>query len=173
MIHRLLCDSKSKLAPHGSKQSSKDEQETTAASSIYRPAQAPQRSSVRKSLHKSMHPRRIINLITGRNRHHATNQSEFYPTVTSPTMSETSKLPSSLAGGRPRPGPCVVSIDVPDPDNFLMVLRVIQDHPDPDQPVHIVLSPRPVSFAAIYYGKTLPELLGRYKVSVSLQDNLF
>ena len=166
MIHRLLCDSNPKLESHASKQPAENDQETPAASSIYRPAQAPQRASVRKTLHKSMHPRRIMNLFTGRNRHHATNQSEPNQSVTSPTMSEERPKHSSLAGGRPPLGPCVVSIDVPDPDNFLMVLRVIQDHPN--QLVHIVRSPRPVSFAAINYGTALTDMRTKNPVSTGL-----
>ncbi|RYP08967.1 hypothetical protein DL765_008610 [Monosporascus sp. GIB2] len=67
--------------------------------------------------------------------------------------------PSSLAGGRPQSGPCIVCVDVPDPDNFLMVLRVLRDHRD--HHVDIVVSPRPVSFAAIPYGAAFLEMTKR------------
>ena len=48
------------------------------------------------------------------------------------------------------PDSVVVTIDVPDPDNFFMALRTVEDWPN--HCVAIVLSPRPVSFAAIPYG---------------------
>ncbi|RYO78668.1 hypothetical protein DL766_004889 [Monosporascus sp. MC13-8B] len=67
--------------------------------------------------------------------------------------------PSSLAGGRPQSGPCIVCVDIPDPDNFLMVLRVLRDHRD--HHVDIVISPRPVSFAAIPYGPAFLEMTRR------------
>ncbi|RYP56238.1 hypothetical protein DL771_012025 [Monosporascus sp. 5C6A] len=67
--------------------------------------------------------------------------------------------PSSLAGGRPQLGPCIVCVDVPDPDNFLMVLRVLRDHRD--HHVDVVMSPRPVSFAAIPYGAAFLEMTHR------------
>ncbi|KAK7752073.1 hypothetical protein SLS62_006039 [Diatrype stigma] len=59
--------------------------------------------------------------------------------------------PSSLVGGRPSVEQVIVCVDVPDIDNFLMVLRVIRDHPQIH--VHVVLSPRPVDFAAFHYGE--------------------
>ncbi|RYP46511.1 hypothetical protein DL768_007307 [Monosporascus sp. mg162] len=67
--------------------------------------------------------------------------------------------PSSLAGGRPQSGPCIVCVDIPDPDNFLMVLRVLRDHHG--HHVDVVLSPRPVSFAAIPYGAAFLEMSRR------------
>ncbi|RYP75440.1 hypothetical protein DL770_007403 [Monosporascus sp. CRB-9-2] len=67
--------------------------------------------------------------------------------------------PSSLAGGRPQLGPCIVCVDIPDPDNFLMVLRVLRDHHG--HHVDIVLSPRPVSFAAIPYGAAFLDMAKR------------
>ncbi|RYP31999.1 hypothetical protein DL767_005444 [Monosporascus sp. MG133] len=67
--------------------------------------------------------------------------------------------PSSLAGGRPQLGPCIVCVDIPDPDNFLMVLRVLRDHHG--HHVDIILSPRPVSFAAIPYGAAFLEMSRR------------
>ncbi len=63
---------------------------------------------------------------------------------------------SSLPGGRPAPGPTIICVDVPDPDNFLMVLRVLQDRREDH--VDIVISPRPVSFAAIPYGAAWSKL---------------
>lgn len=73
-------------------------------------------------------------------------------------------LPSSLVNGRLSAEKVIVCVDVPDIDNFLMVLRVIRDHPKAD--VNVVLSPRPVSFATIPYGEeNLRELSKKYKVS--------
>ncbi|RYP54547.1 hypothetical protein DL769_010338 [Monosporascus sp. CRB-8-3] len=67
--------------------------------------------------------------------------------------------PSSLAGGPPQSGPCIVCVDVPDPDNFLMVLRALRDHRG--HHVDIVISPRPVSFAAIPYGDAFLDMSKR------------
>ncbi|RYP08163.1 hypothetical protein DL764_002070 [Monosporascus ibericus] len=77
----------------------------------------------------------------------------------SPAKQAQQGRPSSLAGGRPQLGPCIVCVDIPDPDNFLMVLRVLRDHHG--HHVDIVLSPRPVSFAAIPYGAAFLEMSRR------------
>lgn len=44
----------------------------------------------------------------------------------------------------------IVTVDIPDPDNFLMVLRVLKDNPK--EKISVVLSPRPVDLRAIPYG---------------------
>lgn len=52
----------------------------------------------------------------------------------------------------------IVTVDVPDPDNFLMVLRVLKDNPK--EKVSVVLSPRPVDLRAVPYGDKFGPLLG-------------
>jgi hypothetical protein len=44
----------------------------------------------------------------------------------------------------------IVFVDIPDPDNVLMVLQVLRDFPN--EHIAVVLSPRPVSFAIPPYG---------------------
>lgn len=50
----------------------------------------------------------------------------------------------------------IVSIDIPDPDNFLAALQIIRDFPG--YKISIILSPRPVSFAAPLF--SIPSLAG-------------
>ena len=52
--------------------------------------------------------------------------------------------------------PRIVSVDIPDPDNFLMVLRVLKDFAN--DVVGIILSPRPVTFKAAPYGEKFTQL---------------
>lgn len=49
----------------------------------------------------------------------------------------------------------VVTVDVPDPDNFLMVLTIIRENSG--LPVAVTLTPRPVSFSAVPYGSKFGE----------------
>ena len=55
------------------------------------------------------------------------------------------------------PASRIVSVDIPDPDNFLMVLRVLNDFVRDS--VAVILSPRPVTFKAAPYGEKLTPLL--------------
>lgn len=140
--------------------------------------------TVRKQIHRlhqltTTKRANFFSLLRSRNRGHATDMSgdpsaadesaadpsPADPSLASPTAPGKPE-PSSLVEGRPELGPCIVSIDVPDPDNFLMVLRVILDHPN--NRVDIVISPRPVSFVAIPYGDAFKNLLKNHSVSAAV-----
>lgn len=54
------------------------------------------------------------------------------------------------------PASRIVSVDIPDPDNFLMVLRVLNDFVGDH--VAVILSPRPATFKAAPYGEKLTPL---------------
>lgn len=51
---------------------------------------------------------------------------------------------------------CILSIDIPDPDNFLMALRILKS-PDYNH-VHILVASRPVSFGSLPYGSNFEVL---------------
>lgn len=75
-----------------------------------------------------------------------------------------------MVGYLVKPATRIVSVDIPDPDNFLMILRVLKDFPN--ETVAIVLSPRPVSFKAAPYGKKFEQILDSIgKVSVLEQGH--